>query len=406
MSSTTGDPAMLASKAIDADSHDNPWLYVLLALLGTAGFFYVNLAAAIVDGLVGTLGFTSAQAGTVMSANIYGASAGGLLAVFLVRRFPWRPVLVGLLCVLLALELASLFVHAYAVLLPLRALDGLVGGTSVGLALSLLARTHNPERAFGALLVFQFVFGGLGSMWLPGLVKAHGTWVLFIVMAAMDLAAVITAVFLRMRDSKQTRPRAVVGASARRVFWLTAATLLALFLFQAAQMGLFAFIIPLGENSALSLPFISQTVGWTTWIGALGAVCVIAFGVRMGRARPLAIAMVLTLLGMAGLYLSQHKPIFFAANATTAITWSFVVPYLFGIVSMLDRSGRLATLAGFVSGLGLASGPLVAGWLARPHDFVPMISAALAFLAVSAVAMLIASVRVDRLNRNVTNEVA
>ena len=134
------------------DDRDSPWLYALLALLGTAGFFYVNLAAAIVDGLTGTLGFTSAQAGGVMSANIYGASVGGLIAVFMVRRFPWRPVLVGLLCVLLALELASLLAHSYRVLLPLRALDGVIGGMSVGVALALLARTRFPDRAFGALL--------------------------------------------------------------------------------------------------------------------------------------------------------------------------------------------------------------------------------------------------------------
>ncbi len=392
--------------AAPTEDRDSPWLYALLALLGTAGFFYVNLAAAIVDGLVGTLGLTSAQAGTVMSANIYGASVGGLVAVFLVRRLPWRPALVGLLCVLLGLELASLFAHTYQVLLPLRAVDGFVGGMSVGIGLSLLARTHNPDRAFGALLVFQFVFGGLGSMWLPGLVKAHGTWILFTVMAVMDLAAIITAIFLRMRNGKRAKQGVSTKLPVTRVFWLTAATLLALFLFQAAQMGLFAFIIPLGENSRLTLPFITQTVGWTTWIGALGAVFVIVFGTRLGRARPLTVAMFFTLLGIAGLYLAHHGPLFFAANAVTAITWSFVVPYLFGIVSMLDRTGRLATLAGFISGMGLASGPLVAGWLVRPTDYVPVISMALAFLVVSMVAMLIASVRVDRLGGTQQGEVA
>lgn len=404
MNEATTSPAV-AVAARETAARDSPWLYVLLALLGTAGFFYVNLAAAIVDGLTGTLGFTSAQAGTVMSANIYGASLGGLIAVFIVRRFPWRRVLVASLGVLLALELVSLSVHSYSVLLPLRVVDGLVGGTSVGVALSLLARTNNPDRAFGALLVFQFVFGGLGSMWLPGLVKEHGTWVLFVCMAAMDLAAVITAIFLRMRDDMRGKTGAAASVPVARIFRLTAATLLALFLFQAAQMGLFAFIIPLGENSALTLPFISQTVGWTTWIGALGAVCVIVFGTRMGRVRPLVIAMIATLLGMAGLYLAQHKSVFFAANSITAITWSFVVPYLFGIASMLDRTGRLATLAGFVSGLGLASGPLIAGWLAQPHDFVPMISVALVFLVASGVAMTLVSIRVDRLEATLAKEV-
>lgn len=388
--------------APDSAPRESPWLYVLLALLGTAGFFYVNLAAAIVDGLTGTLGFSSAQAGTVMSANIYGASVGGLIAVFVVRRLPWRPMLVGLLCVLLALELASLLVHSYHVLLPLRAVDGLIGGLSVGIALSLLARTRFPDRAFGALLVFQFAFGGLGSWWLPGLVKDHGTWVLFACMAAMDVAAVIAAIFLRMRDATpSTHGVATANVPAARAVALTAATLLALFLFQAANMSLFAFIIPLGQSHALTLPFISQTVGWTTWIGTLGALFVIVFGTKFGRTRPLFIAMIVTLIGIAGLYWSSHKGIFFGANASTAITWSFVIPYLFGIVSMLDRTGRLATLAGFISGLGLASGPLFAGWVVGPHDYAPLISMALAFLVIASVAMLVAARRVDRLGGTV-----
>lgn len=387
-----------------AGTRDNPWVYALLALLGTAGFFYVNLAAAIVDGLTGTLGYTSAHAGEVMSANIYGASIGGLVAVFVVRRLPWRPVLVAAFGVLVVLEAASMVVHAYAALLPLRAVDGLVGGLSVGVALSLLARTHNPDRAFGALLVFQFLFGGFGSWLLPGLVKAHGTWVLFACTTAMNVAALVVAVFLKPGAARAAK-QAAAGIAAGRAAWLlTALALVALFLFQVANMGLFAFIIPLGEHYALTLAFITRTVGWTTWIGTLGALCVIAFGTRLGRARPLLLAMVVTLIGIAGLFWSDEPAIFFAANAFTAVTWSFVVPYLFGIVSVLDTSGRLATLAGFVSGLGLASGPLLAGWSVRPHDFAPLLGAALVCFAMAAVAMLAAALRVDRLARQAIAE--
>lgn len=405
MNETIGRLATPATTIPDSAPRESPWLYVLLALLGTAGFFYVNLAAAIVDGLTGTLGFSSAQAGTVMSANIYGASVGGLIAVFVVRRLPWRPMLAGLLCVVLALELASMMVHSYALLLPLRAVDGLVGGLSVGVALSLLARTRFPDRAFGALLAFQFAFGGLGSWWLPGLVQEHGTWILFACMAAMDVAAVITAIFLHMRDGiPSAHGVTTANVPENRAIVLTVTTLVALFLFQAANMSLFAFIIPLGESYALTLPFISQTVGWTTWIGTLGALFVIVFGTKFGRTRPLFVAMIVTLIGIAGLYWSGHKGVFFVANASTAITWSFVIPYLFGIVSMLDRTGRLATLAGFISGLGLASGPLFAGWVIEPHDYAPLVSMALAFLVVATVAMLAAARRVDTLGATIVTE--
>lgn len=385
---------------------ESPWLYAMLALLGTAGFFYVNLAAAIVEGLVGTLGFSHAQAGTVMSANIYGASVGGLVAVFAVRRWRWRPSLLWLFAVLALIEAASMAVHDYRALLALRAVDGLVGGLSVGIALSLLARTHFPDRAFGALLVFQFLFGGIGSWLLPGLVAAHGTWVLFACTTAMNVAALVATAFVKVRAARADAPKTAGVGAGNATRLLTAFALLALFLFQAANMGLFAFIIPLGQHYELSLPFISRTVGIATWIGTLGAACVIVFGTRLGRSKPLLLAMVVTLIGIAGFFWSDRPAIFFAANASTAVTWSFVVPYLFGIVSALDRSGRLATLAGFVSGLGLASGPLFAGWTARPHDFVPMIATALVFFAVATAAMLLAAARVDQIGPSTLKETA
>lgn len=389
------------------NEHDSLWLYFMLALLATAGFFYVNLGAAFGNTLESVLGFTHVQSGTVISANIYGASVGGLIAVFLVRRFHWRPMMVSLLSAVLVIEIISMFVHSYALLLPLRALDGLIGGTSVGIGLALMARTRLPDRAFGMLLLFQFSFGGLGSWLLPELVARYGSWVLFACMAAMDLAAVVVALLLRLRKAPvKTRARAASRATGGHATFLTLAALLALFLFQAANMGLFAFIMPLGEAAALSLSYISQTLGLATWIGGLGAVLVIAFGARMGRTLPLLAAMMLTITCIAGLYMAEYKSIFFIANAGSAITWSFVVPYLFGMVSMLDGSGRLAALAGFVSGTGLATGPLLAGWIASPQGYAMMISAALAFFLIATVSMLAAAVRVDRFDKVVAHSPA
>lgn len=175
-----------------------------------------------------------------------------------------------------------------------------------------------------------------------------------------------------------------------------ALVLLALFLFQGGNMALGAFIIRLGEHFELARGFIGQALGWATWIGAAGAGLVIVMGARFGRLRPLLVAILLTLAGTAGFFWSANQPIFFIANVGTAITWSFVVPYLFGMLSRLDSSGRLATLGGFVSKLGLASGPMLAGRVLVNDDFHFLIAMAIVALAVSGVAMLAAARRVDR----------
>ena len=161
-------------------------------------------------------------------------------------------------------------------------------------------------------------------------------------------------------------------------------------------MALSAFIIGLGERFGLARDFISHTLGWATWIGALGAVVVIAMGTPRSRLRPLLVAVVLTVAGTAAFFWSGHKVVFFVANVGTAITWSFVVPSLFGMLAQIDHSGRLATLAGFVSKMGLASGPLLAGWVLRGGTDHTLIGTALTILALSAAATLTGARRLDK----------
>lgn len=373
------------------------WLYAGLALLATAGFFYVNIMSAIVDGLVTGLGFSNPEAGMVGAANIYGASAGSFIAVLLVRRLSWRSALVVLLTLLVLLDLVSLVVQSAPLLTGVRALHGLFGGMAVGVTYSVMARTRSPDRAFGMLLLVQFGLGGLGVMFLPTLVPRYGTSVLFLSLAALSaFALLVTFLLPRLAgtDSNARRDPSPLTLSARNT---AAITLLALFLFQAGNMALTAFIIRLGEHFLLDRGFIGQALGWSTWIGASGAVLVIVMGTRFGRLRPLCLATLITLAGTAAFFRSDIAAVFFVANVGTTITWSFVVPYLFGMLSRLDHSGRLATLGGFVSKLGLASGPLFAGYILRSNDFIPLITAAIVALALAGVAMFLAARRMDTL---------
>lgn len=372
------------------------WTYALLAFVATAGFFYINIMSAIVDGLVTGWGFDNARAGTVAAANIYGASIGALVAALVVRRLRWRPTLALLLGVLLLLDLASIAVREPTPLTLLRALHGLVGGMAVGVSYSVMARTQSPDRAFGMLLLVQFGLAGLGLMVLPPLVPTHGAQLLFLVLAGFSAVALLALPVLpRFGDAAATQDerRQALAPAARRT---AAFALLAMFLFQGGNMALSAFIIGLGERFGLARDFISNTLGWATWIGALGAVAVIAMGTPRNRLRPLLVAFALTLAGTVAFFWSGSKAVFFIANVGTAITWSFVVPCLFGMLSQLDRSGGLATLAGFVSKMGLASGPLLAGIVLRGGGDHALIATALGILALSAVATLAGALRLDK----------
>ena len=361
---------------------------VLLAFLATAGLFYVNIMPALVAGLIDGLGFSNREAGFVGSANVYGAACGALVAVFLVRRLPWRRVELVALLLLLALDLLSTQVTTATPLMALRFVHGVVGGISVGVGLGVMARTAIPDRAFGMLLTVQYGAGGLGIMFLPGLAHQYGPKVLFLALAAFTTVTLLMLPFLaayppRERTVAQTREPARIqrGPLVR--------TLIAVFLFQAANMGLSAFIIPLARHYGLADPFISGTIGVANWIGALGSIAVIWMAGRVGRTVPISGVLILSILGTAAFLRSDIGLVFIIANVITAIGWSFLIPYFFGMCADFDPAGQSATLAGFFSKMGLASGPAAAALLLGQDNYAFLIEVSVIGLVMCGLAVIV-----------------
>lgn len=379
---------------------------VLLSFLATAGFFYVNIMPALIEGLKTGLHFSDRAAGFAGSANIYGAAVGALLAVFLVTRWPWRAAALALLSTLMLFDLASIFVTSSATMITVRALHGLAGGCLVGFAFSVIARTAQPERTFGMLLLVQGGLGGLGVMALPQLVPSFGTKALFVSLFGFSLVTMAMLPFLAPY-LRSTGP--VVGAAAQHTARQAAArvpagalmlvmALLSVFLFQFSNMLLFSYIIGLARHFALDPLHSATLVGVSTWVGMLGSVLVILFGTRFGRVRMLTVSLLLTAAGMYVLHGSASVMIYALANAGTGITWAFVMPHLLGMCARCDTSGRAAALGGFASKMGLATGPLVGALLLGADRYDLLINVATVVIIVCTVAAILPASRLDRLD--------
>jgi predicted MFS family arabinose efflux permease len=367
----------------------------LLAFLGTAGLFYVNIMAAIVDGLISGMGLGEAQAGRIGSANIYGAAAGALLSVALVRRLPWRALSALCLSALVAIDLASILITSPTLLLAARLVHGVVGGISVGTGLAVIARTASPDRGFGMLLFVQFGLGGLGVLVLPNLVPIYGTAPLFLALAAFSGVTLAMLPFLPDFPPVPPRaPRSGKGGIEWRPFSLIMA---AIFCFQAANMALLAYIFRLGLASGLDRGHVSAVLGLATWVALAGPLAVVWLGGKWGRLALLSAAMLLTLAGNFAFHWSGNEAVFLLANCATGITWGFVIPYLFGMAATFDSAGQAAAFAGFVSKMGLATGPIVGGALLGANaDYGLMINVAVLVMAVSMALMLAPARLLDR----------
>ena len=376
---------------------------VFLAFLATAGLFYVNIMPALVDGLVKGLAFSQQDAGFVGSANVYGAAAGALSAVFLIKRINWKPVSLCLLIVLVGIDLLSMLVKEPGLLIGTRFVHGLVGGLLVGIGFAIIARTNEADITFGMLLLVQFGFGGLGMMFLPSLVPEYGTNILFMSLIAFDLVTLLMLPFLsqypvpdRAESSKTAKVNVDVPAAIGVNLKPMLLTLFAIFLFQAANMGPYAYIVGLGSDAGLGMDFISPTLAAAAWIGIVGSLLVIIFSTRFGRTLPVTSAIVITALGTFALLYSDLPWVYVVANCGVGITWAFVIPYLFGMCAEFDKAGQMAAVGGFASKMGLASGPLTAAFLVGEGDYVPMIYVAIAALLLCIVVVLMPARLLDQ----------
>ena len=371
---------------------------IFLAFLASAGLFYVNIMPTIVSGLIEALGFTNQQAGNVASANMYGAAMGALLIVFFIRRLNWQLASTLFLTGLIAIDLMSMKLTDPTTLLIVRFIHGFIGGMLVGTGFSLMARTIQPDRTFGVLLFVQFGFGGLGIMFIPGMVPEFGTQVLFYSLVAFSAATFLMLPFLPSY-AVDTAEEQQKKDSAKSIQWLPVLlTLATIFLFQAANMGLFAFIIGLGEYYKLEMGFISTTLGIANWLGLAGAGLVIIIGSRFGYLKSLLAGIAFTALAIWALLYANIPWIWIASNCLIGITWGFTISYLLGLASRFDATGQMAAMGGFASKMGLASGPAVTALLLGEDNYELIIMVATVVMICTVLTMWLPSRIQDRLN--------
>lgn len=369
---------------------------VLLAFFAAAGLSYVLIIPALVDGLKQGLGFTNRQAGLVASCNVYGAACGAFVIAFLVRRVQWRPTAHLFLFGLIAMDLLSMLVSNPYILMGARFMHGFIGGMLVGLSFSIIARTIAPDRTFGMLLLVQAFTGGIGVMVLPLLVPKFGTSVLFIAMILFNVATLVMLQFLPDYPAPERKERTHSGFADTLMLKPLVLALFATFFFQAANEGLFAFMIGLGRSHNLDLAFISETLGIAGWLAVLGPVLVIAVSTKFGIFKPIVGGIILTVIGTYVFNYSEVKWIWIAANVATGITWNFVISHLLGMCARFDQTGQAAVWSGFASKMGLASGPMLASLIVGTGNYSRVILMALVLLTCSLLAAARPSWLLDR----------
>jgi len=382
--------------------------YVLLAFIAMATLAYLNYLPALVSSLAGALGFTQAQAGQIVAANGYGALAGSTIAIYLVNKLRWQNTLLSCLTLLCLLELTNALANSYVLMLGWRFVAGITGGIGLGIAVSVLARLANPDRAFGMLLFMQFSSGSLVIYLLPKLTLWLGANAVFYVSAAIAALALLLLRCLRtisLTHTVSAKPNSAIHAPAQKLCFTnklrnSMLLLLAIALYQAAASAIWAYASLIGQSAAISTNDITSAIAISGLAGLAGAMLPVLSGRRVSRLTLLLPATAISKLSALLLtfnLLPVNAILYGSALALLFFCWPAVVSLLLAVSAKLDNSGRLATIAALVSSVGLATGPLLGSALLGNNNFSVLLYSCVALFLLSYLLLYIPVRALDRL---------
>ena len=350
---------------------------ILLHLIGPQAMM---IQPAFVEGLVSQLGFTASDSGYVAAAENTGKAVQSLLMMVLITRVNWRYLYYGALSVLLVGNLVCFVIEGAQAFRVVRFFTGAATGTIVPLSYVIVGLTAKTERNFGFLMVSLMVYGAFVFFALPSVFSAVGFNGIIVIFAAFAISGfpVVRNMPTAGEERKDTDENAVT------LSWgLRGMALAAMFTYFLATFGVWVFMSLIGKNAGLDDQTVGNAMMLTQFAGIAGALIVIGLGKRVGRAIPLALA----LIGSVGaLYVLSGATTAFGFTLSACLfnlLWNTTHPYLLSAQASFDRSGRQVSYAVALQMMGIAAGPAVGAAIVESGTYAQVIWLSMALMVVT-----------------------
>ena len=136
---------------------------------------------------------------------------------------------------------------------------------------------------------------------------------------------------------------------------IAVAAMLALFIYETGQGGIWTYMAELGERSGLDDRSYGNAMSVIQLLGLIGSFLAIWMGDRFGSKWPIVLGIILNVAAAVGLGLSTNPIVYVVLNVIWFGAYYFVVPYLLGVMAKLDDLGRWAVAVDAMCG----------GWVTR-----------------------------------------
>jgi predicted MFS family arabinose efflux permease len=340
----------------------------LSALLTAAALMvYYSSMPIILGRAAESLGLTEAQLGYLGGAFAAGVTIASFASIVLVRRLPWRPlVLFSSLAAALAF-LAPLWAHGFNSLLVFHVLAGLSCGVGYSVAIACIGHGPNPTRDYALCFVLQTLVGITVSYSLPRFTEPENSYNQTLVVLAIfaSLAAIIGQRFPRHSPALSEG----VAVAARALPLAVFSALFVIFLVYAGDGAVWAFAERIAVLGGLTPEQAGAGVGWSLFAGTIGSLSAAVIGTRWGFIKPMFIAILASVVSVIWLQYQHSALGFILAIALNGWAWNFGSGFRMGLVATLDRSGRFTPLITGMQLLGTTAGTGLAGMMVIDGDF-------------------------------------
>lgn len=362
---TTTAPPLAAAGPPSAQHQNRRFTRAVLALgvggfaIGTGEFAIMGLLPEV----AGDLGVTIPQAGHVISAYALGVVIGAPVLTVLAAGWPRRPLMVALMALFAAGNLASALAPGYPSLNLLRFVSGLPHGTFFGVAALVAASLAPPQRRASAV---GLVMLGLTSATLVGVPVAawlgqHWGW--RSAFAFVGGIAVLACVLIRggvpdLPAAPGASPLRELGALARPQVWLTLGIGAIGF---GGLFSVFSYVKPtLTEVTGLSVGVVPLVLA----LFGLGMVAGNLVGARLADRslmRTIAALLAWDVLVLAALVFTAPHPLAVAVNVFLVGTIVAIGPAL--QIRLMDVAGEAQTLAAALNHSAFNLANALGAWL-------------------------------------------
>ncbi|KAB1080295.1 hypothetical protein F6X53_06230 [Methylobacterium soli] len=301
--------------------------------------------------------------GWVFAIEQSGSIVGALLGFWLTPRVSWRPLIVGAAFLAAVANAFTANVDGFAALAALRFASGLGMMVATLVSACLLARSPNPDRAFGAGLTLNCLLNAV-FVWLMAKLLAESGYAAAILSAAGLFGLILVlglALSGDLRGDFEAPPATPESGAVRLAAARTG--LAGLVLFGLAINMIWVFLERVGLSNGLQAGDLGNAFALGLLAGTAGSAIPFVVGDSGNRARMIAITTAGLVAGIALAWWATDYWTFVAAVAILASVWNMGLAYYMAMTAENDPTGRYTRAIYIAVVAAQAAGPAIAASL-------------------------------------------